>query len=378
MHTVFHQIQSTKHQLLFILIALSLMLSLSKLSLAQPIEQPNKIYAIYQLFPGQYDDGSVKKLFEEVKKELTLNRYELEVTESTEVEPKTTAVLTFNLLGHTIYLELHKSPISAISPLFDEFSLTKDLQPEQADSSHSAVLAITATLLYAENQYLLAEKYMQRVSFSSYGETYNLQLFYGNCALLRKDYMRAIEDYRYLVTGYDIVGADDDIAPPTIAWSYMKLGQQEKALSIANKLVEWEQRIKDSERISQALANRAQLYNLAFGYDDAVKDLTTAIDLSPANPVLYTLRGQTYLLLYQWDNVLADYNKAIELDPTYADAYYFRGVLYYSILQTGQAMYNDALADFKHYLEIAPNGEHAADATRYAADIQTQINALNN
>lgn len=354
------------------------MLSLPNLSHAQPIAQSDTIYVVYQLFPGQHDDGSIQNLFEELKKELTLNGYVLEVSESTEAEPKTTAVLTFNLLGHTIYLELHKSPMSAVSPLFDEFSLTKDFQPEQPDSFRSAVMAVTATLLYAENQYLLAEQYMQRASFSVYWETDNLPLFYGNSALLRKDYTRAIEQYRYLITTYDIVTADDDIAPPTIAWSYMKLGQQEEALSIANKLVEWEQRIKDGERISQALANRAQLYNLAFRYDDAVKDLTEAIELSPADPVLYTLRGQTYLLLYQWDNVLADYNKAIELDPTYADAYYFRGVLYYSILQTGQAMYNDALADFQHYLELAPNGEHTADATRYATDIQTQINALNN
>jgi hypothetical protein len=41
-------------------------------------------------------------------------------------------------------------------------------------------------------------------------------------------------------------------------------------------------------------------------------------------------------------------------------------------------MYTDALADFQHYLELAPNGEHAAEATRYVTDIQTQINALNN
>ncbi len=378
MHTVFHQIQSTKHDLLFTLISLSLMLSLPNLAHAQPLTQSKTIHAIYQLFPGQHDDGSVKKLFEEVKKELTLNGYVLEISESTEVEPKTTAVITFNMLGHAFYLELHKSPMSAISPLYDEFSLSKEFHPEKADSFQGAVMAVTATLLYAENKYSIAEQYMHRASFSVYWEIDSLPLFYGNCALLRKDYRSAIEDYRYLVTGYDIVGADDEIAPPTIAWSYMQLGQQEKALTLANKLVEWEKRVKDSERISQALANRAQLYNLAFRYDDAVKDLTAAIDLSPTHPALYALRGQTYLLLYQWDNVLADYNKAIELYPTYADAYYFRGVLYYSILQTGQAMYNDALADFNHYLELAPNGEHAADATRYANDIQTQINALNN
>ncbi|MCC6896506.1 MAG: tetratricopeptide repeat protein [Anaerolineae bacterium] len=129
---------------------------------------------------------------------------------------------------------------------------------------------------------------------------------------------------------------------------------------------------------SELFSDRAQLYNLAFRYDDAIADLTAAIELSPTNPELYTLRGQTHLLLYEWDAVLADYNKALELDPTYADAYYYRGVLYYSILQTGQEMYTAALTDFQRYLELAPEGIHAAEATRYATDIQTQINALNN
>ena len=40
--------------------------------------------------------------------------------------------------------------------------------------------------------------------------------------------------------------------------------------------------------------------------------------------------------------------------------------------------YTAALADFQRYLELAPDGEHAAEATQSAADIQTQINALNN
>src|SRR6185369_12412372 len=97
----------------------------------------------------------------------------------------------------------------------------------------------------------------------------------------------------------------------------------------------------------------------------------------PNNPELYTLRGQMYLYLYQWDNVLADYNQAIELDPTYPDAYFLRGVLYYSILQTGAEHYPDALADFQRYLELAPNGEHAAEAQKYTDQIQAQQDTLN-
>ncbi len=125
------------------------------------------------------------------------------------------------------------------------------------------------------------------------------------------------------------------------------------------------------------LSKRAQLYALAARYDDAIADLNAAIKLDPDNPELYTLRGQMYLYLYEWDSVLDDYNHAIELDPTYADAYYFRGILYDSILQTGQELRPESLADFQHYLELAPNGDHAVDAARYVEQIQSELDALN-
>jgi tetratricopeptide (TPR) repeat protein len=116
---------------------------------------------------------------------------------------------------------------------------------------------------------------------------------------------------------------------------------------------------------------------LASRYDDAIADLTVAIALEPENPELYTLRGQMYLYLYEWDSVLADYNAALALAPEYADTYYYRGILYYSILQTGQELRPEALADFQHYLELAPAGIHAAEAARYAATIQAELDALN-
>jgi tetratricopeptide (TPR) repeat protein len=84
-----------------------------------------------------------------------------------------------------------------------------------------------------------------------------------------------------------------------------------------------------------------------------------------------------YLALYEWDSALTDYNTAIELDPAYADAYYERGVLYYSILQTGVELRTDALADFWHYLDLAPDGDKAADAARYVEQIETELEALN-
>ncbi len=120
---------------------------------------------------------------------------------------------------------------------------------------------------------------------------------------------------------------------------------------------------------------RSQLYALAFRYDDAIADMDAAIALDPNNPALYVERGQRVLLLYQWDRVLADYNHALELDPNFANAYYYRGILYASVPEGIDAR-RDALADFQRYLDLAPNGEHAADAAQYLSEIQAQLDAL--
>ncbi len=188
-----------------------------------------------------------------------------------------------------------------------------------------------------------------------------INFYRANCAIMRDDLEMAME----LLASSKPIGSVINLA-----WVYLQLGEIDKALELIKNL--------EAYNNWDLLARRAQLYNLAFRYDDAIIDLNTALELSPADPTLYTLRGQTYLLLYEWDAVLANYNKALELDPTYADAFYFRGILYYSILQTGQEMYTAALADFQRYLELAPDGAYAGEAARYADDIQTQINALNN
>ncbi len=111
-------------------------------------------------------------------------------------------------------------------------------------------------------------------------------------------------------------------------------------------------------------------------FDDAIAALSLALDLTPANPQLYVLRGQMYLALYEWDSALADYNRAIELAPEYAASYFYRAVLYYSILQTGIELRREAQADFQRYLELAPEGEHAAQAAEYAAQIERELTAL--
>lgn len=124
------------------------------------------------------------------------------------------------------------------------------------------------------------------------------------------------------------------------------------------------------------LAIHAGQHILASQFDAAHDAITSAIALDDDNPALYVLRGQVQLARYEWDASAADYDRALAIDPDYADAYFFRGVLRYSILQTGLALREDALADFTRYLELAPQGRHADTAARYAESIQSELDAL--
>ena len=50
------------------------------------------------------------------------------------------------------------------------------------------------------------------------------------------------------------------------------------------------------------------------------------------------------------------FTKAIEIDAAQPDAYYYRGLSYLGAKKTAEAK-----ADFKKYLELAPQGENAKE-----------------
>jgi tetratricopeptide (TPR) repeat protein len=199
-----------------------------------------------------------------------------------------------------------------------------------------------------------------------------LTFYRGNCALMSEDYDLAISEYNSFSDEALFYGT---IAAPTnLAWTYLQIGRHEQAFHVMDQMLEAVSSGLNNypRKQVEAHVSRAQLYALAFRYDEALADMDAAIELDPTNPELYVLRGQITLYLYEWDRALADYNRAIELDPDYADAYYYRGVLFYT-----QGYREDARADFRRYLDLAPDGDHAADAAQYIADIERELEALN-
>ncbi|MBI5670397.1 MAG: tetratricopeptide repeat protein [Chloroflexi bacterium] len=203
--------------------------------------------------------------------------------------------------------------------------------------------------------------------------------YLGNCALTNGDLSQAANYFENAIPLYDSDLVFENEAAINLAWTYHQLGLDEDAFRVMNAYVDAFSPDYATYAVTEkvnAFAHRAQLYALVERYDDAITDLTAALELDPENPELYTLRGQMYLALYEWDKALADYNTSLELAPDYADAYYYRGVLYASILQTGLTTRDDALADFRRYLDLAPDGDHAKEAAQAIADLEAAQDAL--
>ena len=91
--------------------------------------------------------------------------------------------------------------------------------------------------------------------------------------------------------------------------------------------------------------------------DDALVNLSKAIDLNPNYVDAYFLRGLIYGSQYDFDKAIADFEKVVELDPShtdakamYADAYAARGADY-----ALEKNYDKAIADFERAIELDPD-----------------------
>ena len=128
------------------------------------------------------------------------------------------------------------------------------------------------------------------------------------------------------------------------------------------------------DRLVMRLIETSRWHAATFAHDEAIAAANLALLLESDNPQLYLERGQRILLLYEWDRALADFNAALALAPSLADAYYYRGLLYASAPEGGDARAL-ALADFRHYLALTPDGDLADAARRYAMQLEAQLEA---
>ena len=90
------------------------------------------------------------------------------------------------------------------------------------------------------------------------------------------------------------------------------------------------QSAQDSFNKAKELLNQMQ-------YDQALAEVTKAIQIDPSVADYYTFRGELYRLKSDVTNAVADYSKSIELNPSNGEVYYFRAICYSFIKEYDKA-----------------------------------------
>ncbi len=135
--------------------------------------------------------------------------------------------------------------------------------------------------------------------------------------------------------------AADTLRKFYLAWDK---DEHEQFVVLATNLLSREG-IAELERAS-LYASRGQTYLQMGKFEDALADLSRAIELDDKYAWAIASRGQTYRQMGKFEDALADLSRAIELDDKYAWAIASRGVTY---LQMGK--FEDALADLSRAIE---------------------------
>jgi tetratricopeptide (TPR) repeat protein len=175
---------------------------------------------------------------------------------------------------------------------------------------------------------------------------------------------------------------------PNYAWAYAhrgatrsRLGDYDNALTDLNKAIELYQAKKGPN--AWVYAHRGETYRLKYirdrhrkwdqfldeDFNNAIEDLTRAIELDPEYAWAYAHRAATYRLKLpeyghkdekwgqHWQNALNDFNQAIEQsNHTYAWAYAFRSTIY-KIGGQYQKAFNDLMTALRIDIDSVKNPE---------------------
>jgi tetratricopeptide (TPR) repeat protein len=80
--------------------------------------------------------------------------------------------------------------------------------------------------------------------------------------------------------------------------------------------------IQLDSNLAEAYYNRGRAYANLANLEQAIQDYDQAIQLDPSNLLAVTNRGSAYADLGEFDQAIQDYDQAIQLDPEAAIPYY--------------------------------------------------------
>lgn len=203
-------------------------------------------------------------------------------------------------------------------------------------------------------------KYTRIVAFSILFYFFNLvlvlQFLSVGEAIISERYTYMAYVGLFILIGYGyryLIGNNPSLKPVLIALfgvaclaysykTYDRVGQWKDSGTIWTDMIQ-----QYPNRSPSAYNNRGHFFRAEKKYQEAINDLSIAIQLHPKYHLAYVNRGNTYFSLGKNDEAMNDYNKAVELDNKYPEAYGNRGSVFF---QKGQ--YEPAIQDYNKALEL--------------------------
>jgi tetratricopeptide (TPR) repeat protein len=178
-------------------------------------------------------------------------------------------------------------------------------------------------------------------------------LTHGNELLQAKDYAGARAEYEKAL---GMIPADSS-APVhrAIAQTYYGEKKMDEAIAELQKV------IAIDATDSTALLLLADLQIEKGNFEEGKATLAKLPPESIKDPGVYTNLGIIMLNKKKAEDAWTYFDQAVKIAPTDADVYYYRGLAAYQ-MKNKKA---EAKADFQKYLELAPQGENAADVKEY-------------
>lgn len=122
------------------------------------------------------------------------------------------------------------------------------------------------------------------------------------------------------------------------------------ALALSDRLV------AANPRSTRVLSLRARLLDGARRYEDAIRDISAALEVEPNTPQLWQARGELYFKAGHFKESVADFDRVLEKSPAQAPHHWQRGLsLYYA------GRFADGRKQFELHQTVNPNDvENAA------------------
>lgn len=268
-----------------------------------------------------------------------------------------------------VQVELERNPFDAINQgqdLIDQGKYQEarakfnEVLPEMDDHQQAQIHALIGNTYYAEQEYDKArQEFEQAIPGLSPQERTSVQLRLGDAYLQQNQFQKARETYRETLGNLGADGRSQVLL--AIARSYDQEDKRQDAIETVKQILEENPEDVQALQLIADLLSREGKEEEAQQYLDQIPEGETL----PADMLLN--QGIRFYNQQKLDQALKNFERVINQDPDLPDTYYYRGLVH---LNRGNS--EQAKADFKKLLELAPEGQYASDAQQFLEYLESQ------